>query len=654
MNKNFTSKFLIILIFFIISVGVYILSSTFLDNKINDTFTKILVNVQNKQSSNDIVLIVIDNKSLKRIPWPWSKDLFSDMFYFLEKNAGAKAIIFQNLVVFPDTYRPNADNIFFKSLKGQNSLINSYILLNSNVAGDVLPQEYLSIFQNKSNVKIIDKTTKKIIPSYKAVIHLPKDFLLNTKFLASSIITEDKDEIVRNYMPVVYFNGNYLPSIALSAYAMYMGIDKFILYDDYLCTDDNCHTLKMPIYYTKKKDYIGNNIYGFFSHINWYKPKSLYYSYKKFSADDILISYYNLKNGKNSKIPLTEFKNKIVVIGLNADKNVWDQLSETQILKKQADIDVHATMINNMLDNSFKSINKNDYTLLITLIFSFFIVRGFRNFRNNLLFTTLLSGIYLFYYLYEYYLNLYVPPITPIITMYTVAILKNAYSIVTTDKTTEILKHAMGKYVSKDVMKKVMSDIDKLKLGGARSTVTVLFVDIRNFTQISEKLSPQDVSSILNEYFSTIEPVVGKYHGIVNKYMGDGLLAVFGEPIKNSMHAMNAIRCGIEIIEAVKILREKFIREGKPIINVGIGINTGDVFAGNIGTEERLEYTVIGDNVNLAYRIESYNQILKTQFLISEYTYEFVKDYVEVVKLSQVNIKGKSKPIDIYEVLSIK
>ncbi len=654
MNKNFTSKFLIILIFFIISVGVYILSSTFLDNKINDTFTKILVNVQNKQSSNDIVLIVIDNKSLKRIPWPWSKDLFSDMFYFLEKNAGAKAIIFQNLVVFPDTYRPNADNIFFKSLKGQNSLINSYILLNSNVAGDVLPQEYLSIFQNKSNVKIIDKTTKKIIPSYKAVIHLPKDFLLNTKFLASSIITEDKDEIVRNYMPVVYFNGNYLPSIALSAYAMYMGIDKFILYDDYLCTDDNCHTLKMPIYYTKKKDYIGNNIYGFFSHINWYKPKSLYYSYKKFSADDILISYYNLKNGKNSKIPLTEFKDKIVVIGLNADKNVWDQLSETQILKKQADIDVHATMINNMLDNSFKSINKNDYTLLITLIFSFFIVRGFRNFRNNLLFTTLLSGIYLFYYLYEYYLNLYVPPITPIITMYTVAILKNAYSIVTTDKTTEILKHAMGKYVSKDVMKKVMSDIDKLKLGGVRSTVTVLFVDIRNFTQISEKLSPQDVSSILNEYFSTIEPVVGKYHGIVNKYMGDGLLAVFGEPIKNSMHAMNAIRCGIEIIEAVKILREKFIREGKPIINVGIGINTGDVFAGNIGTEERLEYTVIGDNVNLAYRIESYNQILKTQFLISEYTYEFVKDYVEVVKLSQVNIKGKSKPIDIYEVLSIK
>ena len=136
--------------------------------------------------------------------------------------------------------------------------------------------------------------------------------------------------------------------------------------------------------------------------------------------------------------------------------------------------------------------------------------------------------------------------------------------------------------------------------------------------------------------------------------MGDGVLAIFGEPIKNDNHAINAISCGIEIINSVKVLREKFIKDGKPKIEVGIGINTGEVFAGNIGTEERFEYTIIGDNVNLAYRIEAYNQILKTQFLISEYTYKFVKDYVDVVKLTQVTMKGKSKPIDIYEVLNLK
>ena len=187
-----------------------------------------------------------------------------------------------------------------------------------------------------------------------------------------------------------------------------------------------------------------------------------------------------------------------------------------------------------------------------------------------------------------------------------------------------------------------------------RTEVTILFVDIRNFTQISESLNPSDVTSILNEYFSTIEPIIAKYNGVINKYMGDGVLAVFGEPIKTENHSLNAIYCGIEILEKVKILREKLLSENKPKIEIGIGVNTGEVFVGNIGTEERLEYTIIGDNVNLAYRIESYNQILKTQFLISEFTYEYVKDVVDVVKLTHVEIKGKSKPIDIYEVLKIK
>ena len=226
--------------------------------------------------------------------------------------------------------------------------------------------------------------------------------------------------------------------------------------------------------------------------------------------------------------------------------------------------------------------------------------------------------------------------------------------LITIDKNAELIKKAMGKFVSKDVMKKVLADVDKLKVGGTRAVVTILFVDIRNFTQISENLSPQDVTSVLNEYFSLIEPIIASHKGIINKYMGDGVLAVFGEPIKDDNHALNAIKCGNEIRNQVKILREKLISEGKPKIEIGIGINTGEVFAGNIGTEERLEYTVIGDNVNLAYRIESYNQLLKTNFLISQYTYDYVADYVDVVKLSQVEIKGKSKPIDIYEILKIK
>jgi len=654
MNKIFTPKLILIFVFIIISVFIYWISANHLDNKINDAFIKVFTSIQNKKAPDDVVLVVVDDISIEKIAWPWQRDLFSDIFEFLEKESGAKAIVFQNLILFPDSYNPESDVTFYNSLKNLDRLINSYIFLNSNKAGDVLPSEYLKLFESKTNLTIVDKRTNYIPPSYRGVAKLPKDFLFNVKHLASVILPEDKDDIVRNYMPVVKFKDKLYPSAALSAYAMYTGINSFVLYDNFLCSADNCKTLKMPIVQKKGKDFLGNNFYGIFSNYIWYKPVAPHYTHKKYSAIDVLISYYAIKTGKSPKIPREAFKDKIVIVGLNADENVWEQLSETSILKKQADVDVHATIISNMLSNTFYAVNANDYSIIITLVFCFFIIKGFKRFKNNLIYTLAFSIIYFIYYIFEYLMNTYVPPFTPILLMYMAAIQKNLYVILTSDKNTERIKRAFGKYVSKDVMKKVVSNLDKINPGGIRTTVTILFVDIRNFTQISENLAPQELSAILNEYFATIEPVIEKYHGIVNKYMGDGLLAIFGESVKTSNHALDAVRCGSEIISKVKDLKEKLANEGKPKINVGIGINTGEVFAGNIGTEERLEYTVIGDNVNLAYRIEAYNQLLKTQFLISEYTYKFVKDYADVVKLSQVSIKGKSAPIDIYEILRIK
>jgi adenylate cyclase len=253
-----------------------------------------------------------------------------------------------------------------------------------------------------------------------------------------------------------------------------------------------------------------------------------------------------------------------------------------------------------------------------------------------------------------FYFGIVINVLTPIVMFVLTTILAYTHKFVLENRSKEKVKSAMGKYMSQDVMKRVIQDIDNLGLGGKRANVTVLFSDIRGFTTMSEQMTPQEVSEILNEYFTEMEPIITQYNGVINKYMGDGVLAIFGEPIKTEHHALNAILCGIEILNKVKILREKLLSENKPKIEIGIGVNTGEVFAGNIGTEERLEYTIIGDNVNLAYRIESYNQILKTQFLISEFTYEYVKDVVDVVKLTHVEIKGKSKPIDIYEVLKIK
>ena len=650
--KNFKfANFIIFIVFFIALILVYKISEEFFDEKINDKFVKFITKIEKKYAPDNVILISVDDKSTDKYPLSWSRDKYAKIFDYLDS---AAVVIFNNLVIFPDTYNINSDIKFFNSLKNNKNLINTYILLNSNITEDVIPSDYYSLFDAKSNVIIKDERQNKTNYSYNGIIKMPKDFLDSVNYLASSVFPLDRDDYVRESMPIVMYNNNFYPSLALSAYAMYTGNNKFILTDNFLCSNDNCKSLKIPINYNKIKDNSGNKIETPITRINWYIPTERFYSHKTYSAVDVLESALNTENNETPKINKSEFNGKIVIIGINSPKSKNAKVYTTPISDNLAEIDIQAVMIDNMLSNSFKNVESKDYTSALTIIFCFFILRGFKNFKVNLIFTTILACLYFVYYSLIYFLGIYTSSIAPIITMYSAAVLKSFYTIITTDKTAEMIKHAMGKYISQDVMNKVLSNLDKLNLGGTRAVVTIFFVDIRNFTKISEELAPNEVTSILNEYFSTIEPVIAKYHGIVNKYIGDGLLAVFGEPVKTNDHALNAVLCGIEIIEKVSHLREKFIKENKPVINIGIGVNTGEVFAGNIGTEERLEYTVIGDNVNLASRIEAYNQILKTQFLISEYTYEYVKDKVDVVKLSAVNIKGKSKPIDIYEVLRLK
>ena len=208
--------------------------------------------------------------------------------------------------------------------------------------------------------------------------------------------------------------------------------------------------------------------------------------------------------------------------------------------------------------------------------------------------------------------------------------------------------------MSEDVMKKVLQNIDNLGLGGKKSTVTILFSDIRGFTSMSEKMTAEEVTDILNEYFSEMEPIVRKYNGIINKFIGDAIMAIFGEPIQDENHAKNAVKCGFEMLQKVSVLQQKWKSEGKPEIQIGIGINTGDVFVGNIGSENRMEYTVIGDSVNLASRLESYNKTYGTNILISETTYENSKDILVAVEYKDVEIRGKANRMNIYEIKEVK
>ena len=187
---------------------------------------------------------------------------------------------------------------------------------------------------------------------------------------------------------------------------------------------------------------------------------------------------------------------------------------------------------------------------------------------------------------------------------------------------------------------------------GTKENLTVMFIDIRDFTTISEKYSAEELSEILNKYFQEIIPAVKKHKGVINKFMGDALLIVFKGKTPEE-HAKNAVLAGKDILRRIKNFQHLQEYEGKEKISAGIGINTGEAFIGCLGTEDRCEYTVIGDTVNIASRTESANKMYKTDFLITENTYAYVKDIADVIKISDVQLRGKREKVNVYEVLHV-
>ncbi len=214
----------------------------------------------------------------------------------------------------------------------------------------------------------------------------------------------------------------------------------------------------------------------------------------------------------------------------------------------------------------------------------------------------------------------------------------------------EHVKDVFSRYVTKDVAKKVLETGDDMFLQGERRRVTVMFADIRGFTSLSEKLYPEEVVALLNEYFDILVDVVFKYEGTLDKFIGDCIMAVFGAPFYHGDDEERAVQCAIEMQEKMREFNEQRKIQGKKEVEVGIGINTGFAIAGNIGSKKRIEYTVIGDTVNTASRIQGLAQ--RGEIVISESTYVEVKDRVEVVSLPPVSVKGKEEPVAVFKLMS--
>lgn len=228
------------------------------------------------------------------------------------------------------------------------------------------------------------------------------------------------------------------------------------------------------------------------------------------------------------------------------------------------------------------------------------------------------------------------------------------YKYLTEERKKKELKGTFAKYVSPSIVNEILKDPGNIELGGKKQRMTVMFSDLRGFTTISEKLDPTKLSDILNRYLTPMTKLVFDNKGTLDKYMGDAIMSFFGAPISYPEHAKMACRCALQMMDKLQELRKEFAAEGLPDIDIGIGVNTGDMSVGNMGSDIVRSYTVMGDAVNLGSRLEGINKEYGTHVIISEFTYEEVKNDFICREIDWVKVKGKHLPVKIYELISEK
>lgn len=356
--------------------------------------------------------------------------------------------------------------------------------------------------------------------------------------------------------------------------------------------------------------------------------------------------------GKEGRDP---FVNKILLVAMYYATGVAKDVHASPF-GPSAGIEHHANALNTMLNQDFIYYAPEWLNYLIILLLA--IALGWIVPRFNIkyviiwvvsfliLFTAEAITVFITFHYMHIFFSLFLETLLSLIAII-------GYKILTEEENVKYIRSTFSKFVSKDVVNQLLANPEALKLGGDKKQITVFFSDIRGFTTISESLDPESLVMLLNDYLSEMTEIVLEYRGTVDKYMGDAIMAFWGAPVPMEEHAYMACIASLKQLEALKVLQEKWKDKNLPIIDIGIGLNTGDAVVGNIGSSHRMDYTVMGDTINLGSRLEGTNKVYGTRIIISEFVYEQVKEKVLARELDLIKVKGKNEPVRIYELLDI-
>lgn len=390
--------------------------------------------------------------------------------------------------------------------------------------------------------------------------------------------------------------------------------------------------------------------------IGTFEVRNNYYliNYKYKHGNFKKISFKNLIEDKN--ISKDEFKNKIVLIGTDFDVYHTPFIFNEKMLR----IEIHANNILTIIKNNYIIKVKPVINLLLMLFsLSFGITSGFLLSRKKGIISIISFMIFylvfntLLYTIGNTYVNLLMPLLMSILGFITVKYIIYDY------KNRELLKikNIFTPYLTSNMIDEVINEKEYINvLKGERRVVSVLFSDIADFTSLSERLPTDQVVMILNEFLTRMTNIIFDNKGTLDKYTGDGVMAVFGNfgKVNIKENSIRAVKTALEMTHDLEDLQKKWINQGLMPLQIRIGICTGEVIVGNIGSPKQMDLTVIGDTVNTAARLEKMNKQLNTTILINKTTYEYVKDLVEVHSFGEHLLKGKNRKVEIFEVVKLK
>jgi adenylate cyclase len=598
-----------------------------------------------KTVPDELALILIDEASLAQLNpvlgrFPWPRSVYADLLEFLSLG-NPKAVVFDILL---------SENLWTESDTRQGPGLEDQALIEATAAlGNVhhavqfivdIPDE---VGEMAEPAPLPDSLRNRhALPEVSGIqdfgrnsFSLPLDGLHQAAAGLGAVgLDADADGVFRRVRPYFRYQEDIFPGLALTALTENLGLDRARQSGGWLESEAR----RIPV------DDSGRVLANYYGDIPAYSIGGLF--------DSLL----HLRRGQLDRMLVSpeEFEDKIVFVGGSA-VGLHD-IMHTPLSSRTPGVEIHVTLAGNLLEDSFLRPVGTALTVALVLLYALLSAIGFmqRRVTLQLLLPLSLIALHVLAAYLAFDCNWVLDMVAPVSGVLLSGLCCLAYVSVTEGRDKRRVRRMLSQYVSPAVLAEVVDHYDEHIRAevGTSEEMTILFSDIRGFTTISEGYPPEEVVAILNRYLSVETDAILGYDGTLDKFIGDAIMAFWGAPIRVPDHARRAVLAALDMQHRGEVLNRELAAEGRPILRTGIGLHTGSVVLGNIGSERKLDYTVIGDNVNLASRVEGLTSHYHCPVLISETTRAAVGDDVICARVDRVQVKGKERAIDIWRPLA--